>query len=94
MILSSMDALGGRAEWGFQSAANGSSLVDPARLVERLFPNVLALLNETMEKTPVERLRHVQLTAADSQPFSNGRPDQPDWYSERNRLSIRWQLGF
>lgn len=93
-ILSSMDALGGRAAWGVQSAANGSSLVDPAGFVERLFPNVLTLLNEAMEQTPVERLGHVQLTAADSQPSPDGRAGQTNWYSERNRLSIRWQLGF
>ncbi len=93
-ILSSTDALSGRDAWGIRAAANGSPLVDPALFVERLFPHVLMLLNRAMEHTPVERLSHVYLAHADSQPPRDGQAGQANWYSERNRLSIRWQLGF
>ena len=92
-ILSSMDALGGRAAWGVRPAATGASLIDPARFVEPLFPNVLALLNRVMEETPAERLNHVRLTSAHSQPPSPRRAGEADTFSERNRLSISWQLG-
>ena len=93
-ILTSIDALGGQAAWGVRSAANGSSLVDPGVFVERLFLNVLALLNAVMGRTPVERLSHVRLTPAHSQPPPVRRAGEADTFSERNRLSIRWQLGF
>jgi hypothetical protein len=93
-IVSSLDALGGQAAWGVRPVANASSLVDPGLFIERLFPEVLTLLNEVMEKTPVERLSNVQLASADGQSPTDRRTGQARWYSERNRLSIRWQLGF
>ena len=93
-ILSSIEALGGKDTWGLRTANNGSSLADPALFVERLFPQVLTLVNEAMEQTPVERLSHVALTPADSQPPRGGQGGHASWYSERNRHSIRWQLGF
>jgi len=67
-------------------------VVDPGAFAERLLPAVLELLNTVMRLTPVERVEHVRLTAAQCQPP----PDQPgaaNIFSERNRLSIRWQLG-
>ena len=93
-ILSSIEALGGKDTWGLRTANNGSSLADPALFVERLFPQVLTLVNEAMEQTPVERLSQVALTPADSQPPRGGQGGHASWYSERNRHSIRWQLGF
>jgi hypothetical protein len=58
--------------------------VDPGQFVEQLFPAVLGLLNTVMATTPAA---HV-----------HGQPSSPDagpsWYSEPNRLSVRWQLGF
>jgi len=89
MILAAMSDLGGREAWGVQTGANGSALVDPADFVERLFPHVLDLLNTTMERTPVERLA--------PSPNSRVNPalrESATWYSEQNRRSIRWQLGF
>jgi hypothetical protein len=85
--------LGGRASWGVRTAATGST-VNPGLLVEQLFPYVLTLLNETLLSTPVERLAHVTLTAADSQPPSIGVRGEGESFMERNRLGIRWQLGF
>lgn len=92
-ILASMDALGGRATWGASMTAN-RWLVDPGIFLEQFLPRVLTTLNEVMGKTPVQRLSHVTLTPADSQPP----PLDPklggmDVFGERSRLSIRWQLG-
>jgi hypothetical protein len=92
-ILASMDAIGGRASWGASMTAN-RWLVDPGIFLEQLLPHVLTMLNEVMDKTPVERLSHVTLAEADSQPPA---PDPKlggmDVFGERSRMSIRWQLG-
>jgi hypothetical protein len=92
-ILSAIDALGGRNSWG---APNGPSrrLVDPGVFIEQLLPLILTMLNEVMDKTPVERLSQVRLTPADGQlPAPNSASGGIDPFSERSRLSIRWQLG-
>jgi hypothetical protein len=95
MIMTAMSDLGGREAWGVQTGANGSALVDPADFVEQLFPHVLALLNATMERTPVERLA----------PTPSGRvaqalPESAAWYSEQKApqyplaarvLGARWR---
>ena len=92
-ILSAMDALGGRGSWG-ASAGPYRWLVDPGVFTEQLLPRIVTMLNEIMETTPVERLSQVRLTQADCQPPA---PDpaagRMDTFSERSRLSIRWQLG-
>ena len=83
-ILASMDNLGGRAAWGAQPGAGGAVAVDPGQFVEQLFPAVLRLLNAVMAATPPAYVRGQQ-----------PHPDSgPRWYSERNRLSVSWQLGF
>jgi hypothetical protein len=93
-ILASMDALGGRNSWGGAAGPN-RWLVNPGVFIEQLLPRVLTMLNEVMDKTPVERLSHVNLTPADRQPPGpDPRAGGMDTFGERNRLSIRWQLGF
>lgn len=83
-VLASMDNLGGRAAWGAQPGAGGAVAVDPGQFVEQLFPAVLRLLNAVMATTPPVYVRSQQ-----------PHPDSgPRWYSERNRLSVSWQLGF
>lgn len=83
-VLPSMDNLGGRAAWGAQPGAGGAVAVDPGQFVEQLFPAVLRLLNAVMAATPPAYVRSQQPD-----------PDSgPGWYSERNRLSVSWQLGF
>ncbi len=83
-VLASMDNLGGRAAWGAQPGAGGAVAVDPGQFVEQLFPAVLRLLNAVMAATPPAYVRSQQ-----------PHPDSgPRWYSERNRLSVSWQLGF
>jgi hypothetical protein len=92
-ILSSMDTLGGRGSWGASTGPN-RWLVDPGVFIEQLLPRIIAMLNEVMANTPVERLSHAQLTPVDGQPPA---PDPAvggmDTFGERSRLSIRWQLG-
>ena len=83
-VLASMDNLGGRAAWGAQPGTGGAVAVDPGQFVEQLFPAVLRLLNAVMAATPPAYVRGQQ-----------PHPDSgPRWYSERNRLSVSWQLGF
>jgi hypothetical protein len=80
-VLDAMGALGDREAWGVRTIADGSEVVDPGLFVERLFPRVLTLLDAVMEQTP---------GGGGPRPQGQG----PRWYNQRNRLSIRWQLGF
>lgn len=80
-ILEAMDALGGQAVWGVSAALDGSTVVDPGAFVAQLIPRILTLLNAVMEHTP---------GGTGARPSTQG----SRWYDERNRLSIRWQLGF
>jgi hypothetical protein len=89
-VLAAMDAVGGRGSWGARAAVLGRTHVDPGMLVERLFDTVLALLNELMAKTPVERLSQVALSPAHDGPPAGG-PGDP--FEPWMRQSIRWQLG-
>ena len=61
--------------------------IDFRMLLERLLPSVTGLLNELMTATPVERLSGVSLRPQDLA------PPRGDGFGERERLSIRWQLG-
>ena len=83
-VLTCMDNLGGRAAWGAQPGTRGGVAVDPGQLVEQLFPAVLRLLNSVMTETPA-----VDVPRQQPDPDSG-----PLWYSERNRQSVSWQLGF
>ena len=83
-VLASMDNLGGWAAWGAQPGVGGAVAVDPGQFVEQLFPAVLRLLNAVMAATPPACVRGQQ----------PGPDSGPRWYSERNRLSVSWQLGF
>lgn len=83
-------ALGGLAAWGVEELVAGQLHFDPGIFMERLFPHVMAMLNQIMDETPVERFAHVALPPNASLP-----PVGPDAgaFSEPNRRSIRWQLG-
>ena len=83
-ILDGMDALGGRQAWGAQTAPDKSTVVDPGRFVEQLFPKVMTLLNAVMEHTPGASGTKQRRSSSEEHP----------WYNERNELSIGWQLGF
>lgn len=89
-LLASMDALGGRNSWGVGATTQYGTLVDPGIVVEQLFKFVPSVLNELMDKTPVERLAGVQLGPADLVPSIDnyGNPFE-GW----KRRSIRLQLG-
>lgn len=83
-ILACMDNLGGQAAWGAGPGTGATVVIDPGRFVERLFPEVVRLLNTVMATTPSA--------------YVHGEPPRPNsgnhWYSERNQLSVSWQLGF
>ena len=87
-ILAAVDRCGGRDNWGLRELLPGRLHADPGALVERLLPQVVDLLNELMTATPVEQLSGVSLRPADLVPPRGG-----EGYDERERHSIRWQLG-
>ena len=89
-ILNAMDALGGRARWGVEELLPGRFHVAPGVLVEEMFVEVIPLLNELMDLTPIELLPDANVTAADSDPPAGG--DSP--FNEAWRFSIRKQYGF
>jgi len=93
-ILMAMDAMGGRDSWGFRPLLPGRSHVDPAMLADRLFEEVVKLLNSLMKETPVESLAQVRVTAASKLPPKD-KPDKGNFntFSEWNRQAIRLQLG-
>jgi hypothetical protein len=88
-ILASADRNGGIEEWGLQELIPGRLHADPATLLERLLPATIKLLNDLMNATPVEDLPGASLT-----PDKLGPPHERNSpFGERERLSIRWQLG-
>jgi hypothetical protein len=69
------DQLGGREEWGLHQLAFSRLHVDPARLIERLLPQALQMLDDALRLTPVERLDGViasKLTTAPPDDLSFG----------------------
>ena len=88
-ILEAADRQGGRDAWGLQELLPGRLHADPGVLLDRLLPQVIGLLNELMTATPVERLSGVSLEPEDRVP-PRGRGEA---FGERERHSIRWQLG-
>lgn len=92
-LLFAMDALGGRDTWGFHFLYPGRSHVEPAILVDKLFEEVVVMLNQLLGKTPVEQFEHVKITEVNSHPPTD-EARRGGIFSELARLSIRWQLGF
>jgi hypothetical protein len=96
-ILAAMDSLGGRSTWGVNSMQLGNGIgthLDPGVLVDRLFAYVLDLLNALMQRTPMETLSGVALSAGDLVPPDATKSGNLDPFSPTMRTSIRWQLGF
>jgi hypothetical protein len=89
-LLESIEALGDRNSWGIKELVSGRYHVEPATLLDQLFPRVIRLLNAVMLVTPVERFQNARLTPENTVPPS----DANGPFAERNRLSVRWQLGF
>lgn len=86
-----MKNLGGHQSWGVREIRSGDLHADPGVFTDRLFACVLELLNAVMEGTPVEGLPTVVGKLPDAPPEPR---DAYDRYTETNRSSIRWQLGF
>lgn len=94
-LLVCMESLGGSSTWGVRHAESYHVLMDPGVFVDRLFSEVLALLNQLMANTPVERLPHVLLSSTDCVPSAvAGCGPFADLFAVWIRRSIRWQLGF
>lgn len=91
-LLAACDALGGRSTWGVEERIPGRMHADPFVLLEQLFPRVIDLLESLIALTPVERLPHVGSSDLPSGPPNDESGFGP--FSENNRKSIRWQLGF
>ena len=82
-------ALGGESALGIEEKIPGRAYADPAFLLEYLYPKILTLLDRMMAETPVENFPNVQLGAGQLAPPL----DDEGPFAERNRLSVRWQLG-
>jgi hypothetical protein len=89
-ILAAMDLVGGRARWGVEELLPGRVHIEPGVLVEELFAQVAPILNELMDRTPVESLPGVSLKPADLVPPEG----YAEPFSEPCRFSIRKQYGF
>lgn len=87
-LMEAIDRIGGRDAWGVHEKIPGRYHIQPDVLVDQLFQSTLALLNELLKETPVERFPHVNLAPEASLPPDEG------MFTERIRQSIRWQLGF
>ena len=88
-ILEAADRQGGRQGWGLREPLPGRLHADPYLLLERLLPAVIELLNDLMAATPVEKLSGISLKPEHSAP-PGGKFNK---FGERERQSIRWQLG-
>ncbi len=73
---------------GLRELLPGRLHAEPGVLLERLLPAVIELLNELMTGTPVETLSGVSLKDCGS-----ATPSRDDVFGERQRHSVRWQLG-
>lgn len=62
-IASLFDDLGGQDEWGLERLIPPRAHVDAARLIERLLPQSLQILDDALRLTPVERLDGVHTSA-------------------------------
>jgi hypothetical protein len=62
------DSLGGQDEWGLHRLAPSRVHVDAARLIERLLPHALQVLDDALRLTPVERLDGVLTSLTTSPP--------------------------
>lgn len=91
VVLKSMNVLGGHASWGVNQLTKNFNEVNPGILVDRIFEEVIILLNDIMRHTPVDRLSHIEKANKSNKPPDDkfGEP-----FSEWDRTTIRWQLGF
>jgi hypothetical protein len=74
--------------WGLRELLPGRLHAEPGVLPGRLLPAVIELLNELMTGTAAGTLPGVWLKDGGS-----ATPPRDDAFGERQRHSIRWQLG-
>jgi len=92
-VIAAIAALGGEEAWGLRRIVSHAVHIDPGALVDALFPAVINLLNDLMDRTPLEGLDGVNLTTENSQPPPPN-PKNTGMWDEWVRTSIRWQFGF
>lgn len=94
-LVAAMQQMGGLDMWGVRDALPGRVHLDPGEFVDRLFGEVMTVLNELMRETPVEQLPHVSLAPSELRPPGPrmDRSGSLDTFHPGIRTSIRWQLG-
>ena len=65
------DDLGGQDQWGLERLIPPRAHVDAARLIERLLPQALQILDDALRLTPVERLDGVHTSDLMTAPPDN-----------------------
>lgn len=86
-LLDAMDALGGRSAFGLRILLPHWIHADPGKLLDSIFAGAVNLLDQLMRETPVERLTETLQSKRDAG------PPQDDIFGEKQRESIRLQLG-
>ena len=87
-LVGAMDALGGRSAFGLRTLLPDRVHADPGTLLDAIFVRTVALLDQLVRMTPVERL-------AGRTPLSGDPTPPPDdaIFGDQQRKSIRLQLG-
>ena len=86
-LVAAMDAVGGRDAFGLRIALPDRAHADPGKLADAIFTRTVDLLNQLMEKTPVENFAGAAI------PNDDLAPPNDDVFGSQPRESIRLQLG-
>ena len=86
-LVAAMDAVGGRDAFGLRIASPDRVHADPGKLADAIFTRTVDLLNQLMEKTPVENFAGAAI------PNDDLAPPNDDVFGSQPRESIRLQLG-
>jgi hypothetical protein len=85
-LVAAMDAVGGRRAFGLRITLPDRVHADPGKLTDAIFTRTVDLLNQLMEKTPVESFAGAVAT-------DDAAPPNDDIFGSQPRESIRLQLG-
>jgi hypothetical protein len=88
-IINAANDLGGYESWGISKKSN-MYFIEPDILVDKLIPSVIKLLDELIEKAPLEQLSQVSLSTEDCEP---PRDSGLSIFLESSRKNARLQLG-
>jgi len=94
-LLTAVRHFSSEQDWGIEPIRPNEFYADPDVLIDQLLPRVADLLNGIMDATPVESLAHASLRPEDLGPPADKHDGLlPGMFSEKQRQSFRWQLGF